>query len=447
MGENLLNNFEKPDIISKVAFNKNKSKFLPVNEQLRLSDVLKKKLFRHYNEMAEAENRPSTMRIIDTMMNDLKGQRIKDLYISRREGKHIVDILCHSIPPEIIYAVDDHVAVNVCMAAGELEPYADQYTQGMCPLTRSMIGLNNTGMCVFFNVADYAIGNNLCHNITRTMEIFNETCNDLDMFHLDTKRIDSNHLSVNFSGLEQWINTISKGIGFNRESFIRYAKLFTEIRNTYKAIWELRKVANPPLDGHNSMWLQQLFLVSDPERLLNVLLDLKKEMEENITKNIGFNNKGNKKRVMLITPRIMPPFAEIYRVIENVDAIVVCEEMCMGISNVSYNIDTLLSILNKNNDSFEEATKYIMESIDQSECSCTKGFNIDKIMGRIKEYNVDAVINFSFKNCPCMENKIQNISELVVQNGIPTMNIVTDYIEIYDNADSYMERIKAFLKI
>ncbi|MEI6852448.1 MAG: 2-hydroxyacyl-CoA dehydratase family protein, partial [Bacteroidota bacterium] len=151
--------------------------------------------------------------------------------------------------------------------------------------------------------------------------------------------------------------------------------------------------------------------------------------------------------VMLITPRIMPPFAEIYRVIENIDAIVVCEEMCMGIANVTYDIDHLLSLLDKPEGSFEEAARYVMEHIDQSECSCTKGFDIDKIMARIKDYKVDAVVNFSFKSCHCMESKIQDISELVEKNGIPAMNIVTDYLEIYDNADSYMEKIKAFLKI
>jgi benzoyl-CoA reductase/2-hydroxyglutaryl-CoA dehydratase subunit BcrC/BadD/HgdB len=444
MAKNLLGNFNKPDIISKVAYNKDKRKFLPVNEQLMLSNKLKKKLFRHYDEMKDEESRPQTMKKIDLMMNDLKGQRIKDLYISRREGKHIVDLLCHAIPPELVYAIEDFVPVNVCMAAGELEVYTDMYTQGMCPLTRSMIGLNNTGMCVFFNVADYAIGNDLCHNIKKTVNIFNETCNDLELFLLETDKTNGK-IKVDFNSLDNWVKSITNGKGFNKECFKKYAKLFTELRNTYKAIRELRKVQNPPLNGRNSMWIQQLFMVSEPNQLLSTLLELKDELENNIKNNIGYNTNGSKKRVMLITPRIMPPFAEIFRVIEMADAIVVCEEMCMGISNITYDIQTLLNILDDEDSTFEDAAKYILENIDQKECSCSNGFDINMIKKKIEDYKVDAVINFSFKSCPCMEDKTKKITELLIQNGIQAMNFVSDYIEIYDNADLYIDRINDFL--
>jgi benzoyl-CoA reductase/2-hydroxyglutaryl-CoA dehydratase subunit BcrC/BadD/HgdB len=441
-----LDNFKKPSFISEVAIDKNKEKFLPRNIQIDLNNVLKDKLFRFYDELKVEENRPVAMQKFDSMVNDLKGQRMKDLYMYRRAGNHIVNLLCHSIPPELVYAIDNHVPVNVCMAAGELEPYADKYTQGMCPLTRSMIGLNNTGMCVFFNVADYAIGNKLCHNIEKAVDIFNKTSNDLDLFLIESEQ-SVEKIEVDFKTMEQWVEHISNGKGFNKEAFIKYAKLFTEIRETYKYIRTLRKMPNPPINGKNSLWIQQLLLVSEPNDLLASLKTLITELENNIKNNIGFNPTGKKKRVMLITPRIMPPFAEIFRVIENVDAIVVCEEMCMGISNITYNIDTLLEILKDDNQPFENAAKYILETIDQSECSCSRGFDFDRILNKIEEYQVDAVINYSFVNCPCMENKTQKINDLLTEKGIPSLNLTTDYIEIYDNAEFYMDKIKAFLKI
>ena len=440
-----LDNFKKPSIISEVAINKNKEKFLPRNMQIDLNNILKDKLFRFYDELKVEKNRPLAMQKFDSMMNDLKGQRMKDLYMYRRAGNHIVNLLCHAIPPELVYAIDNHIPVNVCMAAGELEPYADSYTKGMCPLTRSMIGLNNTGMCVFFNVADYAIGNKLCHNIKKSVDIFNETCNDLEMFLIDSDQT-GDKIDVDFKTMEEWVKYISDGKGFNKEDFIKYSKLFSEIRQIYISIRQLRKVSNPPINGKNSLWIQQLLLVSEPNELLDSLKQLKTELESNIKNNIGFNPSGTKKRIMLITPRIMPPFAEIFRIIENVDAIVVCEEMCMGITNVAYNIDTLLRILNDPNSSFEDAAKYMMETIDQSECSCSRGYDFDRIIKNIEEYEVDAVVNYSFMNCPCMENKTQNIHSSLVNKGIPSINLVTDYMDIYENAEMYMDKIKTFLK-
>ena len=441
-----LDNFKKPSFISDVAINKTKEKFLPRNIQIDLNNVLKDKLFRFFDELKDEENRPKAMEKFDSMVNELKGQRMKDLYMYRRAGNHIVNLLCHSIPPELVYAIDNHVPVNVCMAAGELEPYADKYTEGMCPLTRSMIGLNNTGMCVFFNVADYAIGNTLCHNIKKSVEIFNETCHDLDLFLLESDQKDEK-INVDFKTMEEWVKHITEGKGFNKESFIKYAKLYTEIREMYKSIRALRKVANPPINGKNSLWIQQLLLVSEPNDLLASLQTLKAELENNIKNNIGFNPTGKKKRVMLITPRIMPPFAEIFRVIENVDAVVVCEEMCMGVTNITYNIDTLIEIVNDESKTFEDAAKYILETIDQSECSCSNGFNSERILNRIEEYKVDAVINYSFVNCPCMGNKTKGIHDLLIQKGIPSMNFSSNYIEIYDNADLYMDKIKTFLQV
>jgi len=441
-----MENFDKPNIISEVAINKNSQKFLPRNIQIELNNVLKNKLFRFYNEMKDEMYRPHTMKKFDSMMNDLKGDRMKNLYMYRRQGNHIINLLCHSIPPEIIYAIDNHVPTNVCMAAGELEIYADSYTKGMCPLTRSMIGLNNTGMCVFFNVADYAIGNELCCSIKKTTDIFNETCNDLKLFLLESKE-NNGTIEVNYKGFVEWVHLISEGKGFNREKFVTYAKLFSEIRNTYKQIMQLRKADNPPINGRNSLWIQQLFLVSEPYELLSSLNFLKAELEDNIKNGIGFNKNSTKKRVLLISPRTMTPFAEIVRIIENTDAVIVAEEMCMGISNVAYDINKLLPILENNDNSFEEPVRYMLETLDRSECSCSNGFDINRIMDKIIEYRVDAVINFSFNNCPCMEQKIQEISKKLNSHGVPVKNIISDYIEIYDNADNYTREIKTFLNI
>lgn len=439
-----LDNFKKPSVISEVAYNKNKDKFLPRNVQIDLNDILKDKLFRFYDEMKTEESRPVSMKAFDSMMNDLKGQRMKNLYMHRRAGNHIVNLLCHAIPPELIYAVDNHIPVNVCMAAGELEPYAESYTQGMCPLTRSMIGLNNTGMCVFFNVADYAIGNDLCPNLKKTTDIFKETCNDLVMYMLDSSE-NNGKTEVNFKGLYEWIDSITDGQGFNMDGFIQYSRKFTAIRKLYKEINELRKADNPPINGRNALWTQQLFLVSDPDELENALKNLKAEMLENIKNHKGYNNQGNKKRVMLITPRIMPPFAEIFRVIEHSDAVVVCEEMCMGISNVTYDLDTMLSTLDGNKENFEKAAGYMLNSLDRSECSCHNGFDKEKIMKKIEDYKVDAVVNFSFSSCPCMEEKIQSIHEFLTAQGVPALNFVTNYMEIYENDASYIKKITEFL--
>jgi benzoyl-CoA reductase/2-hydroxyglutaryl-CoA dehydratase subunit BcrC/BadD/HgdB len=440
-----MDNFEKASIITEVAYNKNMAKFLPRDEQILLNTQLKNKLLRFVGEMVVEENRPLSMKLFDEMMNGMHGQRVRDLFMFRREGNHVVALLCNSIPPELIYAVDNFIPVSVCMGGGEVECYTDDYAKDMCSPTRSMLGFQSTGMCVFFNISDYVIGSDLCSCIKKTAGIIQQSTNDFEVFCTESnptnKDLNVNHLSFN-----DWINKITKNKGFKKEKLIEYCSLYTEIRATYHVISELRKLDNPPINGRNSLWTQQLFLVEEPKKLLNALKKLHEELILNTKENIGFNKNGTKKRVMLITPRIMPPFTEIFRLIENCNAIIVCEQTCMGISNINYNFEELLEITNDNDKSTDHAISYLLEHIDRTECSCSSDYDIGNIMHNVSDYNVDAVINYTFKNCPKMEFKTTEISKLLDNKGIPSITIHTNYLEIYENEELLIKKINNFLE-
>jgi benzoyl-CoA reductase/2-hydroxyglutaryl-CoA dehydratase subunit BcrC/BadD/HgdB len=438
-----MKNFEKADIISDVAYKKNKTRFLPRDEQMQLNNAMKQKIVRFATEIASEENRPQTMKLFDEMMNGMHGQRVKDLYAYRREGNHVVALLCNSIPPELIYALGNFVPVSVCMGAGEVEPYADKYTRGMCTLTRSMIGFLHTGMCVFFNLADYVLGSDLCPSVKKATGLVQQISDDFEVFCLKTRTDHS--IAFDFDDFHEWTMKITHGTGINVEKLVEYSRLFSEIRKEYQAVLEFRKYDNPPIDGKNGLWIQQLALVEKPEKLLAALRELKDELQNHVEKNVGYNPDGTQKRVMLITPRIMPPFGEIYRIIENAGGLVVCEESDMGISNISYDFEEFHKLLEGNTANIKQAVKYMMESVEENSSSCISTFDIEKIVQKIQEYQVDAVINYSFRNCDAMESKTKNITESLNERGMPSFQLTTDYMEMYENEQTYKDRISCFL--
>ena len=349
-----MDNFEKADIITQVALNKNKSNFLPRGEQMVINRTLKDKLVRYLKEMQANPNRPKAMMDIDERMNQMHGQRVKDLYSYRREGNHVVALPDSQIPPELIYGIEHFVPVGVCMGAGEVEQYVDQITRGLATPIRSMIGFLATGMCVFYNLSDYVLGTNLSFSFERGTEIIKEITNDFNVFCLNySKEIDK--ATIDFENLSQWIEKVSNGKGINRSRFIDYCKLYASIRKEYQAIAKLRSHSNPPIDGCNSLWIQQLYPVEEPRKLLQQLIKLHNELDQNIINGIGYNKNGDKKRVLLVTPRIMPPFAEIYRLIERSGGLVVLEQTDMGITNIDYNLDELLTIVQNDSGAFENA--------------------------------------------------------------------------------------------
>ncbi len=426
-----MKNFEKADIITDVAYKKSKNRFLPRDEQMRLNNAMKQKIVQFATEIASEPNRPQTMKLFDEMMNGMHGQRVKDLYAYRREGNHVMALLCNSIPPELIYSLGNFVPVSVCMGAGEVEPYADQYTRGMCTPIRSMIGFLQTGMCVFFNLADYVLGSDLCASVKKATGLVQKISDEFEVFCLKTRR---NHfIDFDFDGFYEWVMKITDGKGINIESLVEYSRLFSEIRKEYRSVLEYRKYSNPPINGKNSLWIQQLALVEEPKKLLEALRRLKEELRNNVEAGVGYNSDGKKKRVMLITSRIMPPFGQIYRIIENAGGLVVCEETDMGITNINYDFERFNEILESNSRNIKPAVKYMMESVDENSSSCISDFDIDKLEQKINEYHVDAVINFSFKNCNTMQMKTKNINESIVSKGFLSLQLTTDYFDLYEN--------------
>ncbi len=141
----------------------------------------------------------------------------------------------------------------------------------------------------------------------------------------------------------------------------------------------------------------------------------------------------------------MPPFGEIYRIIENAGGLVVCEESDMGITNISYDFEEFQRMLAGTNPDLRKAVKYMMESVDENSSSCVPTFDLEKLEQKIKEYRVDAVINYSFKNCDIMESKTKNINESLNNSGIPSFRLTTDYMELYEKEQEYENLISSFL--
>jgi benzoyl-CoA reductase/2-hydroxyglutaryl-CoA dehydratase subunit BcrC/BadD/HgdB len=105
----------------------------------------------------------------------------------------------------------------------------------------------------------------------------------------------------------------------------------------------------------------------------------------------------------------------------------------------------LINTISDINTPIEVAIKYIMDNIDKTKCSCFKDFDLEKIIQIIKDFNVDAVINYSFNNCPNMIYKINKIAQLLNGSGTPSMTLQTNYLEIYEKEDIILKKINDFL--
>jgi len=90
--------------------------------------------------------------------------------------------------------------------------------------------------------------------------------------------------------------------------------------------------------------------------------------------------------------------------------------------------------------------KYIAESLDHTSSSCIESFDRMKILEKVKDFQVDAVIAFSFDKCHIMEEKTKNVCQMLNNHGINAMSLNAGYMEMYQNEYAFQDKIKRFLK-
>ena len=76
----------------------------------------------------------------------------------------------------------------------------------------------------------------------------------------------------------------------------------------------------------------------------------------------------------------MPPFTEIYRLIEKNNALIVHEKTCMGIDNFDYQPEELAEIIESKDKSMESALKFITENMNNESCACFSGYDLNNLL-------------------------------------------------------------------
>ncbi len=432
-----MENHEDYSVIKQVAVGKNSDLFLPDEEQKEINKKLYKKLAVLLREFRQDKIRPKSMLLVDKMFDDTHSVFIKALKERREKGGHVISLFCHAVPPEVFYAAPDTFPVNTCMGASELEVHATDQMQDSCSLSRSLTGFLNSGMCVFMNVADYAININACHSFKRLPNAVSPKVT------LNIKNIEKDE-EVRSSELLTALKEISSG-ELDRDRFLKYSQMYLKIRSLYKDISSFRKAANPPVSGKDIMWMQQMYLASSPETLLPTLEKIKAELAEKLKNNIGNDPSGEKKRVLLISPRHMPPFAQIYRLIENSGGVIVREYMCTGIEIGDYDFSTVKSLV-KSEGITDNVIDITMQKANTTALACETNFDKEQLEADLKAYSIDKVIVVAFKKCLSMLVKNNKIQKLLESKNVDCLNFDASYDESYINEGSLKNQIKNFLQ-
>ena len=432
--------FERDDVIRDVADKKRNARYLSIDQQAGINKMLFGKLMLLRNEIEADPLRPEIMQEADSFFKSMHGERIRQLHRLRRSGTHIVSLFCHAVPPELIYAIPESVAVPICCGGSELQTYASPQLHEACSLTQSMSGFLNTGMCVLHNVADHALNLKHCGSFSKMSEIPDKKPEAFKVWHLPG----TEHPQF-ASQLLASLQAIASPQSLDTARFIQHAAIFSEIRQIYQRINELRALPIPPLNGNDAIWLLQLYLAVEPEQLKNYLLRVEEALLYRSKHGIGYHTNQSKKRVLMLAARQMPPFGQFYRLIENNGGIVVHERSCLGPESVNYDFSELAKLASQSSEIDINQIDLLFAKPDTTARACSASYHLNHILNDLTHYRIDAVIAFGFDNCASMQLKSEGIKRSLERQQVPMLQLQSDYENYYTHEQEYAIRIAEFL--
>src|SRR5512138_1490193 len=120
------------------------------------------------------KNRPQGMEYFDSVISEIHGLRIKEIFDAKESGRKVVGTFCVYVPEEIILAADG-VAIGLCAGAEVGSEEAERFIpRNTCALIKAFMGFKLAGLCPYVELADLIVGETTCDGKKKAYEIFNE---------------------------------------------------------------------------------------------------------------------------------------------------------------------------------------------------------------------------------------------------------------------------------
>ncbi|MBO8138513.1 MAG: 2-hydroxyacyl-CoA dehydratase [Desulfotomaculum sp.] len=393
-----------------------------------------------YGELfVNQEKRPSSMEYFDFVMSEVHGLRVKELLDLQDKGKKVISSFCVFVPEELILATGG-ASIGLCAGAHYSVPIGEKVLpRSLCPLIKSSLGFKLGGLCPYFEVSDFVVGETTCDGKKKAWEILGEY-HPTYVMELPQKRGDSDK--------ELWLKEVYKfkekvedetGTAITPEKLAEAIKLANRRRKVLQRLYDTRKNDPVPISGKDAMLITQLSFFDDPERFIEKTNALCDELEEKVSKGEGAAPKGTPRILITGTPMPLPSW-KIHHIIESSGAVVVCEESCTGTRYFETLVDETKSDL-------DEQLKAISQRALNINCACytPNVGRIEDIIRQVKEYKADGVVYYSLQFCQSYSVEYYKVEKALEEAGIPVLRLESDYSD--EDAGQLKTRVEAFLEM
>jgi benzoyl-CoA reductase/2-hydroxyglutaryl-CoA dehydratase subunit BcrC/BadD/HgdB len=386
------------------------------------------------------KNRPAGMAYLDFVMSEVHGFRIKELMDAKVAGRKVVGTFCVFVPDELILAAD---AVGVGLCAGAefgTEDAEKLLPRNTCSLIKSFFGFKLNKVCPYIEATDLIVGETTCDGKKKAYEIFKGIQPNLWVMEVpqmknsqDRALLKSEYLRFKaelekLTGITIDAARLKKGIG-----------IVNSRRKALHRLAALRSADPSPISGLDALLINQVAFYDNPERFTDSVNKICDELELRIKKGEGVFPKGTPRVLVSGCPMAVPNW-KLPSIIENLGAVIVGEESCVGERSTQ-------NLVDDSGRTVDVLMDAIVDRYFKIDCAIftPNESRIDHIKEMVKKYHADGVVHYALQFCSPYVIESYPIDQSLLAAGIPSVRIETDYGQ--QDLGQLKTRVEAFLEI
>lgn len=355
-----------------------------------------------------------------------------DILSAKASGQKVIGWVCTYVPEEILHAAGA-LPVRISGYAGEtdLQDGTAYFYVNNCSFARSCLQLALRGE---YGYLDGLVAGSTCDGARRLFDLWRHYV-PVPFHHILTvpRKYSERAVALYLSQvvllkkqLEDYLN-----VEITEESLRKSIDLYNESRSLLKALNDLRKADEPPIDGSQTMEVLNASSRMPKETFNDCLRGLLRDLERS-----GRRCKG-RARIMIAGSALNN--AGFIRSIEETGGLVVTDELCTS-TRYWYNQvatggrdDPLKAIAHRYLNNFPCARMFPSEE------------RFRRMLDLIREFRVDGVISQTIRYCSPYSNDLPLLTETLNRSGIPMLSLDVEYGT--SGSGQIMTRVQAFLEM
>jgi len=379
-----------------------------------------------------ADSRCASPRVIERFKEaNLTFPKSPEILAAKAGGQKVMGWVCTYVPEELLHAAGAlPVRISGYGKETDLQDGTAYFYVNNCSFARSCLQLGLKGE---YEYLDGFVAGSTCDAARRLFDLWRHYV-PVPFSHVMTvpRKYSERALDLYLAqvlelkkGLEDHL-----GVEITDEALMKSIALHNESRSLLRALNDLRKLDEPPIDGDQTMEVSNAGSRMPKETFNDCLRGLLRELDHSSPVRKG------KARIMIAGSALNN--AEFIQSIERIGGLVVTDELCTGTRYwadpvVVDHEEPLKAIARRYLNNFPCARMYPSEE------------RFQRMLRLIREFRVDGVISQTIRYCSPYSNDLPLLSDVLNRNGVPMLSLDVEYGT--SGSGQILTRVQAFLEM